>query len=391
MVIAAFMAGLKSRPDKTETCCEVSLRDFLDMRGMMREVWMRDDEASRVGQMGFEGKAVRGTLRVAKIVVGAVVLGMLPAAAQTCTTQAKMADDVRSSLADQALAIALDIKANNGSKIQAESGAALAGNFAQTAYLLRTTSEKIAADSLAVTQIYLLDASKVSGGGEVDFSCPLAATASETDFTFSTLPAGTYGFAMIEATGLRPWLVSLLLEQQGSAWKLAGLYTHARSVAGRDGLSYWSAAREAAKAKQLWRAWLLYAEADSLLAPAPFIDTTHLDKLRTEQRDAMPPELADGISAQTPLVMKDAKGESVAFTSIGPDSSEDGSKLRLALHYRAQPLADPAAARARNLDAAQTLLDAHKELRTGIDTVFVFADVVDQPPFATEIPLSQIP
>ncbi|WP_146071963.1 hypothetical protein [Bryocella elongata] len=316
---------------------------------------------------------------------------VLEATAQTCTTQAKMADDVRSSLADQALAIALDIKANNGAKVQGESAPALTGNFAPTAFLLRTTSERIAADSLAVSQLYLLDASKVSGTAEVDFSCPLTATTSETDFTFGTLPAGTYAFAMVEATGPRPWLLSLLLQQDGSAWKLAGLYTHARMVGGRDGLSYWTAAREAAKAKQSWRAWLLYAEADALLAPAPFIDSTHLDKLRSEQREALPPELGDGLNAQTPLVLKDAKGESIAYTAVAPDSSDDGSKLRLAVHYRATPLADPAAAGARNLDAARTLLDAHKDLRTGVDSVFVFADLEGQAPFATEIPMSQIP
>jgi len=348
---------------------------------------MRDE------QLQFECRGSRGTMRATKAMAAFVVMAAsaFPASAQTCTTQAKMADDVRSSLADQALAIGIDIKGNNGAKIQGESSPALAGNFEQTAFLLRTTSEKIAGDALAVTQVYLLDASKASGSGEVDFSCPLTATSSETDFTFGSLPAGIYGFAMVEATGPRPWLLSLLLQQQGSAWKLAGLYSHPRAVAGREGLSYWSGAREAAKAKQLWRAWLLYAEADALLAPAPFVDTTHLDMLRSEQRESTPPELTDGISAQTPLVLKDAQGQPVAFTAIAPGSSDDGAKLRLTLHYRAEPLADPAAARARNAEAARTLLDAHKELRTGVDTVFVFADLVGQPPFATEMPVSQIP
>lgn len=321
----------------------------------------------------------------------ALAMSATASLAQTCTTQAKLADDMRSALADQALAIGLDIKANNEAKLQAESAPVLAGNFAQTAFVVRSTSDKMGTDSLAVTQLYLLDASKVTGTGEVDFSCGLTGASSETDFTFGTLPVGTYAFAMVEATGQRPWLLSLLLEQQGTSWKLAGLYSHPRTAAGRDGLSYWTAAREAAKAKQPWRAWLLYGEADALLAPAPFVDSTHLDKLRSEQRDSVPPELSDGINAQTPLVLKSTKGDSYAFTAMALDTSDDGTKLRLSLHYRAQPLADTAAARARNLDAVRTLLDAHKELRTGIDSVFVFADVADQAPFATEIPLTEIP
>lgn len=340
---------------------------------------------------GTNGRMAGRSLRL--LGMGALVAwGAATAAAQTCTTQAKLTDDLRSNLADTALSIAMDVKSNNAERIRQESIGSLASNFDQTAYLLRTTSEKIAADSLAVTQLYLLDASKVAAGASgVDFACPLTGTSSEADFNFGALPPAVYAFAMVEGSGPRPWLVSLLLQQDGSAWKLAGLYTHARIAAGKNGLSYWSAAREAAKAKQLWRAWILYAEADALLSPAPFLDTTHLDKLRSEQRDAAPPELADGISAQTPLVLKNAKGENVAFTALSPDVSEDGTKLRLALHYRGEPVTDAVVGRARNLAAAQTLLDAHKELRQGIDSVFVFADIAGQPPFANEIPLTEIP
>jgi hypothetical protein len=348
-----------------------------------------------MGNRAIRGKQGRAGRVGCVALCGVWTAGLLmagTAAAQTCTTQAKLPADVRSALADQALSLGLAIKANDGARVQAQSAPLLAGNFAATAYLVRTTSERIAGDSLAVTQLYLLDASTrpATDTGAAEFSCALSGTPSETDFAFNSLPGGMYAFAMVEGTGPRPWLLSLLLEQKGSSWQLAGLYTHARTAAGRNGLSFWTAAREAAKAKDQWRAWLLFSEADALLAPAPFVDSSHLDRLRAEQRDTAPPELADGISAQTPMVLKDAKGESIAYTAIGVDASDDGMKLRLVLHYRAQPAADAAAGRARNLDAAQTFLDAHRNLRSSFDPVNVFGEVEGQPPFATEISMADV-
>ncbi|MES2393913.1 MAG: hypothetical protein V4555_19910, partial [Acidobacteriota bacterium] len=99
----------------------------------------------------------------------------------------------------------------------------------------------------------------------------------------------------------------------------------------------------------------------------------------------------DGISAQTPLVMKAADGTEFRFTALGSDPSQDGQKLELLLHFTADAAADATAGRARNLAAAKTLLDAHKELRQGFDGVLVFADSAGAPPFATEIKMADIP
>ena len=70
----------------------------------------------------------------------------------------------------------------------------------------------------------------IARGGDTsdaDFSCPLMGTTSETDFAIGGLPPGLYVFAMVEATGDQPWLLSFLLQQDGGAWKLAGFYPQA--------------------------------------------------------------------------------------------------------------------------------------------------------------------
>ena len=114
------------------------------------------------------------------------------------------------------------------------------------------------------------------------------------------------------------------MEQQGTAWKMAGFYPHARTAAGHDGLWYWTTARADAKAGKKWLAWVLYGEADQLLRPANFITSTHLDQLRSERRSNAPGELSEGISPEAPLVIKAKDGSEFRFTSLGSVATEDG-------------------------------------------------------------------
>jgi hypothetical protein len=323
-----------------------------------------------------------------------------------------MSAEVRMGLSDAALNLAQAVKANDTAKVQAGTVTEYAGSgtFAPTAYLVQSIAGKIENDALKVTQVYVLDgqARKAGDSSEADFSCLLAGTASETDFSIAALPPGMYGFAMVEATGERPWLLSFLMRKDGGAWKMAGFYPRARVAAGHDGVWYWTAAREDAKAKEVWLAWLLYGEADQLLRPANFVTSTNLDRLRSEQRSAVPAELGDGISAQTPLVVGgEDDGPEYAFTSISAEGSEDGKQLNLMLHLRADAAGDPNAAKAgdpsagkagdgnaakaRNRAAAKALLDAHKDLRKGFDRVLVFAEPDGQAPLVTDETMQEIP
>lgn len=345
--------------------------------------------------MGNEMGKSRSSLRWAgTMLLGACAVGA-SAGAQTCTTQAKMAPEVYAAISSAALSLANSIKANDASRVQASTIAEFATNFDATASIIRNTAPRVAADSFRVTQVYELEEPAAAAGAaatNVEFSCPLMNSTSETDFNFGTLPAGTYGFAMVEAEGPSPWLLTFVLQRQDATWKMAGIYTHSRTAAGHDGLWYWTEARKrlAASPAQPWLAWLLFAEAENLLKPANFVSTTNLDKLGTEETAARPPALADGISAETPLVIA-ANGQEFRFTQIVPEASDDGQRLNLMLHYKADSITDPTAARARNTAAAKALLDAHKELRQVFNSVWVFAESPNQPPFISDQPVSSIP
>ena len=320
---------------------------------------------------------------------------------QTCTTQAKMSVAIRTGLSDAALNLAQSIQDGDAVEVQAATIAEFssASAFAPTAALVQSTSAMVASDTLRVTQVYELDARARRSGdtSDADFSCALTGTTSETDFSISGLPPGLYGFAMVEATGDRPWLLSFLLRQDDDNWKLAGFYPRTRTAAGHDGLWYWTSARAHAKAKELWLAWVFYGEADELLRPANFATSTNLDRLRSEQHAAAPPELIGGIGPDNPLVVKAgdsngaAAGAEYRFTSIAAAGSGDSKQLNLILHVRADNLNDSAAAKARSNAAAKALLDAHKELRQGLHSVWVFADSAGHEPLVTEQTISDIP
>ena len=60
------------------------------------------------------------------------------------------------------------------------------------------------------------------------------------------------------------------------------------------------------------------------------------------------------------------------------------------LPLEAAPLSDPAAARERNLAAAQTLLNSYPELRQPFTEVLITAQSPGRPPLTTTIPFSEI-
>jgi len=331
---------------------------------------------------------------------GWMALAMLPALmtpmalAQTCKTQAKMSAEDYSTLSDAALGLATAVKTGDTARVEALSGVDVAENFAPTGFLVRSVADAIAGETLQLTQVYELDATQrmANDPSVAEFNCLLTGTTSETDFAIPALPPGLYGFTMVEASGgARPWLLAFVLRRDAGVWKLAGFSAHARSAAGHEGVWYWTKARERAAAKENWAAWVLFGEAYELLRPAGFVTSTNLDKLVAEQKAAAPPELADGIGPQNPMVLKDTGGAEYRFTGIAAEGSDDGKRLNLVLHLQVEGM-NVAAITVYNTAAAKALVDAHKELRQGFDGVAVLTSEQGEPrPFVTELKMAEIP
>ncbi len=330
-------------------------------------------------------------LRAAKVglilMLGLVSVGSI---AETCTTQSQMKDGDRESLATAAREIAGRIQGNDAAGLRAETIAEFANNFGDLQGVITETAPRLRGGAIAVDQVYLLDAStmKPGPGSEAQFFCTLNRSASDAEFLIPGLTPGVYGFAIVRVTALpAEWTVSMLLRREGGRWLLGGIYPHPTQAAGHDGLWYWREARRLSAEKQRWNAWLYYGQAETLLKPANFVQSTHLEKLRDEQRSAAPPALSAGLGPDVPLVVKGPDGKEYQFTGVSTDDTLGKDKVDVSAHLRVDQIGDGVAARKRNEDAMRALLVAYPELRSSFHGIWILAEpsgATGQAPFATE-------
>ena len=314
--------------------------------------------------------------------------------AERCVTQSQMTQPERDSLATAAMGLATKIQANDQAGVKAVTIADYQKDFAGMGQVIQATSPRLAGTAADVTDVYVLDASSLAAvngtNPDAAFFCTLNNSPAETEFAIPQLPPGKYGFATVHMNGSYPWQLSFLLRQEGGVWRLAGLYPKPMTAGGHDGLWYWTQARTMAARKEHWNAWLYYQQAESLLRPANFIQSTHLEKLQAEQVAATPTAVSDGIGLENPLVVKGADGVEYKFTGMGVDDSLEKDKIDVTVHLKVDQIGDAVAAKKRNADAMSALLAAYPEMRKPFHGVWVFAEVPGQNPFATEEAMSEI-
>ncbi len=324
------------------------------------------------------------------------IFGVSGALAEVCTTQSQMKDADRDSLSSMARTLTQQVIANDVAGLRTMTAGNLAKDFGAVTFVVANTAPKLAAGVPVVDQVYLLDASQIKPApngseSEAQFFCSLNRSVAEADFVIPGLQSGMYGFAVVRIEhGTTPWRISFLLEREGTNWKMAGIYPVAATAAGHDGLWYWKEARQRASEKQHWNAWLEYGEADALLRPAAFVDSTHLEKLHTEQAAAAPAVVSEGVSADVPLVVKAADGAEFHVTAIRLDDAAGKDRPDVAVHLRVEPLADVAAARKRNEDAMRAVLAAYPELRQAFHGIAVVAEAPGVSPFTSEAQMADI-
>ena len=335
-------------------------------------------------------------MRIKALLLAAGMLVAGVGSADVCTTQSQMQAADRDALVAAARTLAAKVEANDVSGLQAATAVEYAKDFSGIGTVVGSTSLKVKGGTPIVEQVYLLDGTQLKRGAdgslpEAQFFCSLNKSVAEADFMISGLAPGRYGFAIVDITDLdSPWRMSFLLHQEQGQWTMAGFYPKALSAAGHDGLWYWTQARTMTAQKEHWNAWLYYQQAESLLTPVNFIQSTHLEKLKAEASAAAPPALSEGVSAEAPLVVKGPNGLEYHFTALGVDDSLGKDKIDVMTHLKVDQIGDPVAARKRNSDAMVALLAAYPEMRKSFHGVWMIADAPGQNPFATEQAMSDI-
>jgi hypothetical protein len=331
--------------------------------------------------------------KVAVLAAGILLSGV--ASAEVCTTQSQMTAADRDALAAAGRNLAAKVQANDVSGLQAATMAEYAKDFSGIGDVVAATAAKLKGGSIAVEQVYLLDGTQLKkntdgSAPDAQFFCSLNKSVAEVDFLIPGLLPGRYGFVMVNVQNASPWQLSFLLRQDQGRWTMAGFYPKALTAAGHDGLWYWTQARAMATRKEHWNAWLYYLQAQALLQPAGFVQSSHLEKLKNEQTAAAPPALSDGINPNAPLVVKGKDGTEYRFIGLGVDDSLNAAKIDLVAHLKVDETGDAATAKKRNSDASSALLAAYPELRKAFHGVWIFAETAGQNPYATEESMSEI-
>jgi hypothetical protein len=189
-------------------------------------------------------------------------------------------------------------------------------------------------------------------------------TANSAVFYFDNLPAAKYGVILLDAaSGKGRTMVSLILQQAGTDWKLGGLYIKPATVAGHDSDWFLARAREYKTKGQMHNASFFYAEARSLISPLVFMSTLATDKLYDEAQSAQPADVpAAGKTADLPA-------GNVTYKLIAVFPEVVGTDLDLIVKYQAADISNTNAAYQSNVAVMKAFVTKYPEVRDAFAAV----------------------
>ena len=218
--------------------------------------------------------------------------GAVLAVAETCLTATEMDAANRSALESSAKRYFQFAAAGDTTSLRQNSVASLANDFGGIEAAVNDNKAKFSGAQSTVRPPYLLQAPGNAPIARAEFYCGIYNSGDRVGFAIPNLPPGNYGVVIQDVNGPSgPYSVSMVLQQQGSAWKLAGFYVRPQTLGGHDFQWFWDKARESKAKGQLHNAYFYYLEARQLMSPVDFMGTPQLDKIYDETQQSVPKDL----------------------------------------------------------------------------------------------------
>ena len=289
--------------------------------------------------------------------------------AESCQTSNEMGDAMRTGLENAALRYFALIAKGDAASLKQSAIPSLASDFSGIEDRIKESQPALAKGKVAARPPFLLVAEGTAPIARAEFFCGVFGSKGQTRdsavFTLNNLPPGKYGVVILDAltTPKGPYTVSLILQQQGSDWKLGGLYIKSGQSAGHDSDWYAARAREFAGKGQTHNAWLYNLQAISLVSPLPFMSTAVTDKLYDDSQKSQPADLpADGKTANLSV-----GGATYKLTAIFPEVV--GNDLDLIVKYSASDVSNSNQTYQQNVAVMKALLTKYPELRDAFAAV----------------------
>jgi hypothetical protein len=305
---------------------------------------------------------------------GEIVLAILLIAAavnlhaQTCLTADDMDDATKSALLSTVQTYFENITHGDVASLRQNAIPSLAADFSGVESAVHDNQGVLSSAKPTARPPFLLKAEGSAPLARAEFLCGVFGKDGQTSdsrvFVIPNLPPGNYGFVTQDLnTSKGPYTVSYVLEQQGTAWKLGGLYIKPSQVAGHDGNWFVSRARELKTKGEIHSAWFYYQEARELLVPVPFMSTIVTDKLYDGSQAVKPADL--------PPTDLAGSGETFKLTSLFP-LAVDGD-LDLVVKYQLPDISNSSHTYQENMGVMKALLAKYPELRTTFDGIIARA------------------
>ena len=292
--------------------------------------------------------------------------------AQTCQSASDIDPAVRSALETTGKRYFDLAVRGDSATLQQNSIAAVAASFSGIEAAVKDNQAAFSGAHATVRPPFVLTLEGSAPLENAEFLCGVFGRSGQTSdsavFMLHNLPPGKYGVAIIDAQGGQdPRTLTMILQQVGTDWKLAGFYARPVKVNGHDGAWFAQRAREFKVKGQTRNAWLYFREATTLSAPVDFMSTLVTDKLYDEMQTVLPSDLP--VNGTTVDVSAGAKTYRV--TEVFPLAV--GNDLDVVAKYQAADVSNTAQTYQENMAVTKALLAKFPEFREAFAGVIVRA------------------
>ena len=322
------------------------------------------------------------------LLLGASV-GAPLARAQTCQSAADMDASVRNALETTAKRY-FDMSARGDTvALRQNSIAAVAASFGGIEAAVKDNQAAFAGASAAVRPPFLLTADGPEPLARAEFLCGVFGKSGQTKesavFVLPNLPPGKYGVTILDANGgQNRKTLTLVLQQVGAEWKLAGFYAKSSEASGHNAVWFAQRARDFKSKGQNHNAWLYYREAIALAAPVDFMSTLATDKLYDETQATQPSDVpVNGSTVEMSVAGKIYHLIDIFPLSIGED-------LDVVVKYQTADVSNTPRAFQENTAVIKVLVAKFPELRDGFSGVVARAVEPSGRDYGTLIAMKEI-
>ena len=225
--------------------------------------------------------------------IALLVLAFAPLSihAQSCQTSSDLEDAPRAAITAAGQRYFDMVAKGDVATLRQNAIPSLASDFSVIEGMVKDRQQDLAGAQGTAKGVFLLDGTTPVPHAE--FFCGVfgknGQTSNSAAFFLNNLPAGKYGVVLLDGTSAKGrTMVTLILQQAGTDWKLAGLFIKHAEVAGHNSDWFLARAREYKTKGQMHNAWLYYLVARNLMSPVNFMSTLATDKLYDEWQSQMP-------------------------------------------------------------------------------------------------------